>query len=49
MVIKRPMVEFLTKLLLAIRWWFARRARLEAENRKCCNFENADGLPRKTG
>jgi hypothetical protein len=32
-VIKRPMVAFLTQLLLAIRSRFARRARLEAENR----------------
>jgi hypothetical protein len=29
---KRPMVAFLTQLLLAIRSWFTRRARLEAEN-----------------
>ena len=29
---KRPMVAFLTQLLLAIRAWFTRRARLEAEN-----------------
>jgi hypothetical protein len=29
---KRPMVAFLTQLLLVIRSWFARRARLEAEN-----------------
>jgi hypothetical protein len=32
MVLKRPMVAFLTQLLLIIRSWFARRARLEAEN-----------------
>src|SRR5712671_869510 len=32
MVQKRPMVAFLIQLLLAIRWWFARRARLETEN-----------------
>src|ERR1700731_3959047 len=32
MVMKRPMVTFLTQLLLVIRSWFARRARLEAEN-----------------
>ena len=32
MVMKRPMVAFLTHLLLVIRSWFARRARLEAEN-----------------
>jgi len=32
MVVKRPMVAFLTQLLLAIRSRFARRARLEAEN-----------------
>jgi len=32
MVQKRPMVAFLIQLLLAIRSWFARRARLEAEN-----------------
>src|ERR1700730_16541724 len=32
MVMKRPMVAFLTQLLLVIRSWFARRARLEAEN-----------------
>ena len=32
MVKKRPMVEFLTQLLLVIRSWFARRACLEAEN-----------------
>jgi hypothetical protein len=31
-VMKRPMVAFLTRLLLAIRSRFARRARLEAEN-----------------
>ncbi|MGD0291439.1 MAG: hypothetical protein ABSC63_17545 [Candidatus Binataceae bacterium] len=29
---KRPMVAFLTQQLLVIRSWFARRARLEAEN-----------------
>jgi hypothetical protein len=29
---KRPMVAFLTQQLLAIRSWFSRRARLEAEN-----------------
>jgi hypothetical protein len=29
---KRPMVAFLARLLLAIRSRFARRARLEAEN-----------------
>ena len=29
---KRPMVAFLTQLLLVIRSWFARRARLAAEN-----------------
>jgi hypothetical protein len=29
---KRPMVAFLTQLLLVIRSWFARRARLEAAN-----------------
>jgi hypothetical protein len=29
---KRPMAAFLIQLLLAIRWWFTRRARLEAEN-----------------
>src|SRR5271170_4437195 len=32
MVLKRPMVAFLTQLLLAIRSRFARRARLEVEN-----------------
>jgi len=32
MVKKRSMVVFLTQLLLVIRSWFARRARLEAEN-----------------
>jgi|SRR5271167_3256371 len=32
MVMKRPMVAFLTQLLLVIRSWFARRAQLEAEN-----------------
>ena len=32
MVMKRPMLAFLTQLLLVIRSWFARRARLEAEN-----------------
>ena len=32
MIIKRPMVTFLTQLLLAIRSRFTRRARLEAEN-----------------
>src|ERR1700720_3017182 len=32
MVLKRPMVAFLTQLLLAIRSQFTRRARLEAEN-----------------
>src|ERR1700681_3807699 len=32
MIIKRPMVTFLTQLLLAIRSGFTRRARLEAEN-----------------
>jgi hypothetical protein len=32
MVMKRPMVAFLTQLLLAIRSRFMRRARLEAEN-----------------
>src|SRR6202790_4196850 len=32
MVMKRPMVAFLTQLLLIIRSRFARRARLEAEN-----------------
>src|SRR6266851_8889943 len=32
MVMKRPMVATLTQLLPAIRSWFARRARLEAEN-----------------
>jgi hypothetical protein len=32
MVMKRPMVTFLTQLLLAIRSQFTRRARLEAEN-----------------
>ena len=32
MVVKRPMVAFLTQLLLAIRSRFTRRARLEAEN-----------------
>ena len=32
MVIKRPMVAFLSQLLLAIRSRFTRRARLEAEN-----------------
>jgi hypothetical protein len=31
-VMKRPMVAFLTQLLLAIRSRFTRRARLEAEN-----------------
>ena len=31
-VMKRSMVAFLTQLLLAIRSWFTRRARLEAEN-----------------
>jgi PAS domain-containing protein len=29
---KRPVVAFLTQLLLVIRSWFARRSRLEAEN-----------------
>ena len=29
---KLPMAAFLTQLLLAIRWRFMRRARLEAEN-----------------
>jgi hypothetical protein len=32
MVKKQPMVSFLIRLLLVIRSWFARRARLEAEN-----------------
>jgi hypothetical protein len=32
MVMKRPMVAFMTLLLLAIRSWLMRRARLEAEN-----------------
>ena len=32
MVMKRPMVAFLSQLLLAIRSRFMRRARLEAEN-----------------
>jgi hypothetical protein len=32
MVVKWPMVTFLTQLLLAVRSWFAGRARLEAEN-----------------
>jgi hypothetical protein len=32
MVMKRPMVAFLTQLLLTIRSRFTRRARLEAEN-----------------
>ena len=32
MVMKRPMVSFLTQLLLIIRSRFTRRARLEAEN-----------------
>jgi len=32
MVMKRPMVAFLTQLLLGIRSRFTRRARLEAEN-----------------
>jgi hypothetical protein len=32
MVMKRPMVTFLSQLLLAIRSRFTRRARLEAEN-----------------
>ena len=32
MVVKRPMVTFLTQLLLAIRSRFTRRARLEAKN-----------------
>jgi transposase InsO family protein len=32
MIVKRPMVAFLTQLLLAIRSQFTRRARLEAEN-----------------
>ena len=32
MVMKRPMVAFLSQLLLAIRSLFTRRARLEAEN-----------------
>ena len=32
MVMKRPMVAFLSQLLLAIRSRFTRRARLEAEN-----------------
>ena len=32
MVMKRPMVAFLTQLLLAIRSRFSRRVRLEAEN-----------------
>src|ERR1700720_882270 len=32
MVVKRPMVAFLSQLLLAIRARFTRRARLEAEN-----------------
>src|SRR6202049_1538628 len=32
MIVKRPMVAFLTQLLLAIRSQFTRRARLEPEN-----------------
>ena len=32
MVMKRPMVAFVTQLLLGIRVWLTRRARLEAEN-----------------
>jgi hypothetical protein len=32
MVETRPMVALLTQLLLVIRSWFVRRARLEAEN-----------------
>src|SRR5271168_2437032 len=36
MVLKRPMVAFLTQLLLAIRSRFTRRARLEAENLILC-------------
>src|SRR6202166_303514 len=32
MVMKRPMVAFLSQLLLAVRAQFTRRARLEAEN-----------------
>jgi IS1 family transposase len=32
MVVKRPMVAFLTQLLLAIRSWHTRRVRLEADN-----------------
>jgi hypothetical protein len=32
MVMKRPMVAFLNQLLLVIRSWFTRRARLEVEN-----------------
>ena len=32
MAMKRPMVAFLTQLLLAVRLRFTRRARLEAEN-----------------
>ena len=32
MIVKRPMVAFLTQLLLAIRSQFTRRAQLEAEN-----------------
>src|ERR1700694_5811410 len=32
MIVKRPMVTFLTQLRLAIRSRFTRRARLEAEN-----------------
>ena len=32
MVMKRPMVAFLTQLLLVLRSWFTRRVRLEAEN-----------------
>src|ERR1700730_11521669 len=32
MIMKRAMFAFLTRLLLVIRSWFARRARLEAEN-----------------
>jgi hypothetical protein len=32
LLMKRPMVAFLTQRLVVIRSWFARRARLEAEN-----------------
>ena len=37
MIIKRPMVTFLTQVLLAIRSRFTRRARLEAKISSCAN------------